>query len=104
MTDDISMVQFLKAMSAAQLGTLAFNLGGLAWIGLNIKFGPCFWPHYEPCAYLTPGLLTAVFLTVLVFASALSFVAIKRGSILPAFLTVTFMWALLASIVRELTL
>lgn len=54
-----SFSQFIDAMTPGQLGTLAFNLGAFAWIGLNI----CFFgwqPVYCPGAYLNPNILTGL--------------------------------------------
>ncbi|MBS1992703.1 MAG: hypothetical protein JSS83_19425 [Cyanobacteria bacterium SZAS LIN-3] len=98
---DQSFVAFLLSMDGKRLGVLSFNLGGLAWIGLNLTLGKNLLPFYQPCAYLSPGSFSLVFAPLLILALALACLAIKRGSLLPAALTLTFGWSLIASLIRE---
>jgi hypothetical protein len=102
--EDQSLLQFFQSMTGLQLGTLSFNISGIAWIGLNLDIGRNFLPYYQPCAYLNPGPLTLMFVPLLFFAFVLALMAIRKGSLLPAFLAVTFVWSFAASILREFAL
>ncbi len=46
-------------MRPVQLGTLAFNLSAIAWIGLNVSFRG-FSPHYMPGSYIEPNVLNII--------------------------------------------
>lgn len=97
-----SFSQFIDAMTPGQLGTLAFNLGAFAWIGLNI----CFFgwqPVYCPGAYLNPNILNWFSAAVLLYSSYLAVWAMSKGSLLPAVITLTFLWSVCCTITRVLT-
>lgn len=101
-TDNQSLIAFLLSMESKPLGVLSFNLGGLAWIGLNLSIGSNFLPCYRPGAYLYTLSPSLLFIPVLIFAFALACLAIKRGSLLPAAITLTFGWSLIMSVIRAL--
>jgi hypothetical protein len=96
-TDSVSDI--VSTMSAPQLGTLAFNLSAISWIGLNISFRGLA-PYYMPCSYMHPNLLNIICGAILLFSTYLATLSVKRGSLLPAFITFTFLFSLLATVIR----
>ncbi len=100
MTDD-SVNALIRDMAAIRLGTLAFNLGAIAWIALNTQFGSG-GASFQPGCYLTPNIVNVVAALVLLYSGYLACLAIKKGSLIPAFLTLTFIFAMLATLMREI--
>lgn len=96
-----SLAAFLAELPAGRLGTLAFNLSAFAWIGLNIAFfeGQAV---YLPGAYLEPNWLNYISALVLLYSSYLALRAIGRGSLLPAVITLSFLWSVCGTITRNL--
>jgi hypothetical protein len=82
------------------LGTLAFNLSAIAWIGLNVSFRG-FSPHYMPGSYIQPNVLNIICGGILLYSCYLAFLATKRGSLIPAVIAFTFAWSMIASIIRH---
>lgn len=96
-----SLSAFLTELPPGRLGTLAFNLSAFAWIGLNIAFfdGQAV---YMPGAYLAPNLLNWFSGAVLLYSSYLALRAIGRGSLIPAVITLTFLWSVCGTVTRNL--
>lgn len=92
----------LAAMSAQQLSTLAFNLGAISWIGLNLSFDGVV-PVYQPGCFVAPNILNVLCALILIYSTYLACRAVARGSLLPCFLVFTFAFSLLMTIYRQLT-
>ncbi len=96
-----SVNSLINELAAIKLGTLAFNLGAIAWIALNTQFGSG-GASFQPGCYVSPNIINAVAALVLLYSGYLACLAIKRGSLIPAFLTLTFIFAMLATLMREI--
>lgn len=90
----------LADMSPLQIGTLAFNLGAIAWVGLNVSFRGLM-PFYMPNSYIHPNILNIICGGILLFSCYLAYLAIKNGSLIPAFITLTFVWSMIATVVAQ---
>jgi hypothetical protein len=102
MTDEISELGLqatLAQMSAGALGTLAFNLGAIAWIGLNLNIQN-FSIVYQPGCYITPNVLNVLSAFVLLYSGYLAVWAIYRGSLFPSVITLTFIYSMVATLIR----
>lgn len=100
-TAEKDLLNSLKAMSGPQIGTLAFNLSAIAWIGLNVSFRE-FSPHYMPGSFVEPNILNIISGGILFYSCYLALLAIKKESLIPAIITFTFAWSLVATIIRNL--
>jgi|JI10StandDraft_1071094.scaffolds.fasta_scaffold00068_68 hypothetical protein len=98
-TKDESIQAMLASMSAGRLGTLAFNLGAIAWIGLNLNFQN-FSAVYQPGCYISPNVLNVLSAFVLLYSGYLAGWAICRGSLFPAIITLTFIYSMVATLIR----
>jgi len=96
---DESIQVMLGSMSAGSLGTLAFNLGAIAWIGLNLNFQN-FSVVYQPGCYISPNVLNVLSAFVLLYSGYLAAWAIYRGSLFPAIITLTFIYSMVATLIR----
>jgi len=100
---DNSLSDLIAQFDGVRLGTLAFNLSAFAWIGLNLNFsGTSF--TFQPGCYVLPNIVNLVSAAVLLYSGYLACLAIKRGSLIPAFITLTFIFAMVATVARQLSL
>lgn len=98
-----SIAGTISEMSAKQLSNLAFNLGGMSWIGLNFSFDG--WvPTYQPGCFVAPNILNVLCALLLLYCTYLACKAVSKGSLLPCFLVFTFAFSLVMTIYRQLTL
>ncbi len=98
---DNSVGSLIAELAAIRLGTLAFNLGAIAWIALNVQFGVS-GGSFQPGCYVTPNVINLLAGPVLLYSCYLAILAIKRGSLIPAFITLTFVFAMVATLIRQL--
>ncbi|MFA6559830.1 MAG: hypothetical protein WCT03_25610, partial [Candidatus Obscuribacterales bacterium] len=89
----------LASMSPGQLSTLAFNLGAISWIGLNLNLHD-FSIVYQPGCYISPNVLNVFSAFILLYSGYLSVWAICRGSLFPSAITLTFIYSMVATLVR----
>ncbi|MFA7335163.1 MAG: hypothetical protein WC028_00160 [Candidatus Obscuribacterales bacterium] len=104
-TKDQSLQVMLASLSAGRLGTLAFNLGAIAWIGLNLNININFSVNnfsivYQPGCYISPNVLNVLSAFVLLYSGYLAAWAIYRGSLFPAIITLTFIYSMVATLIR----
>jgi hypothetical protein len=97
-----SLHVMLEAMPSYRLGTLAFNVSAIAWIGLNVSIKG-FSPGYAPCNFLHPNFLNILSGALLLYSIFLAISAVKKGSLFPAVITFTFVWSLIATVIRHLS-
>ncbi|MBP9090302.1 hypothetical protein KBI23_04680 [bacterium] len=100
-----SLQAMLSSMSAGALSTLAFNLGAIAWIGLNLSININFTVNnfsivYQPGCYISPNVLNVLSAFVLLYSGYLAAWAIYRGSLFPAIITLTFIYSMVATLIR----
>ncbi|CAN5464088.1 hypothetical protein BH11CYA1_BH11CYA1_01000 [soil metagenome] len=95
----VSLHATLATMTPGQLSTLAFNLGAIAWIGLNLNFQN-FTVVYQPGCYITPNVLNVLSAFVLLYSGYLAIWAIYRGSLFPSVITLTFIYSMVATLIR----
>ena len=96
-----SVQSMLSSMSAGALSTLAFNLGAIAWIGLNLSINfNRFSIVYQPGCYISPNVLNVLSAFVLLYSGYLAGWAIYRGSLFPAIITLTFIYSMVATLIR----
>ena len=95
-----SLYETLRTMKPRQLGTLSFNISAFAWIGLNTSLHGVT-PYTLPCSYLQPNLLNTVSGGVFIYGIVLACWSIKRGSFFPAVVTLTFVWSIVCTVIRE---
>ena len=90
---------WLLSLDGKELATIALNLCAFAWIGLNLSFikGNLV---YMPGCYVIPNWINILGAIVLVFASVLAGIAIKRGRLLQGVIALTFTWCFIATLIR----
>ena len=99
---DYSSIQKLTTdMTPKQLGTLGFNLMAFSWVGMNLAIGPNQLPLFLPCSYLHPNLLNMASSVTLLVGAAVCIVSIKKGNIIGPVIALTFLWSVVASLLRQ---
>jgi hypothetical protein len=96
-SDETSLIEFILSFDQNQLGVLAFNLGAMSYIGVNMTFFGAL-PTYVPGSYVHPNFLTIACGAVLICSLLLAAIAIRRGNIFPSMLVWLLAWNVLAGL------
>lgn len=94
-----NFLAWLFSLTGEELGTLAFNLAVVSWIGMNIAFLPGR-IVYSPGCYITPNWLNILSAFPMVVGLALAVIAIKRSSLISPVIALTFGWSFVATLIR----
>jgi len=91
----------LTNFNSKQMGSICFNLSAFGWIGMNLAMGPYGYPAFVPCAYLQPNFFNLLSAAALLSGAAIGIKAIKMGNLAGPAIALTFLWSVLATLLRQ---
>ena len=92
---------WLDELPASQMATLSFNLVVLGWIIMEVTYSSAGGLALMPCSYLHANVINVIGMVAFVLGAAISLLAMSRGGILFAAISLSFVWNFACTLARE---
>jgi hypothetical protein len=93
--------EWLDEMPAFRLAALSFNLVVIGWLMMEVTFPPSGGVALMPCSYLQPNFVNMAGFAFFAAGASVSLLAITRGGLIFAALSLSFVWNFACTLMRE---